>query len=356
MQLSLPRPKLPLLRAISHLRSSDSAAGPNGRRGRRLCPARSPLWPALIGGTLVLFTFVVLTEQSGGAVSYSATFPATEDTYVNSTRPNTNYGKATTLQVDMQPSIKRALIRFSVPGIPSNATIQSATLRLFVVDKSNQSGSIQLVNGSWSERTTTWSNGPAVGLQIATIAGAAQDNTWKEASVLPAVSGNGGVDFYIITGSTDALDYASRENTQFQPALAILWSVPTSAPSPTPDATPGGPSATATTGPTPQATLGGPGATAAPGPTPVAGAIGATYFIDNAAGNDSSSGTSESDAWQTVGKVSNVTLAPGDRVLFKRGGVWSGPLTLANAGTADRPITIGSYGSGALPVIKGHGD
>src|SRR5437870_207862 len=358
MQLSLPRPKLPLLRAISHLRSSDSAAGPNGRRGRRLCPARSPLWPALIGGTLVLFTFVILSQQSGGAVTYTATFYPTEDTYIKSTRPDTNYGNATTLQVDMQPSIKRALIRFSVTGIPSNATIQSATLRLFVVDKSNQSGSIQLVNGSWSERTTTWSNAPAVGLQIATIAGAAQDNTWKEASVLPAVSGNGGVDFYIITGSTDALDYASRENTQFQPALAMLWSVPTSAPSPTPQSTPGGPGATATPGPTPVGgvTPGAPGATATPGPTPAGGAIGATYFVDNAAGNDGNSGTSESAAWRTVGKVSNVTLAAGDRVLFKRDGVWSGPLTLAKAGTADRPITIGSYGSGALPVIQGPGD
>src|SRR2546426_1657058 len=270
------------LRAITHLRSSDSAAGPNGRRGRRLCPARSPLWPALIGGTLVLFTFVILSQQSGGAVTYTATFYPTEDTYIKSTRPDTNYGNATTLQVDMQPSIKRALIRFSVTGIPSNATIQSATLRLFVVDKSNQSGSIQLVNGSWSERTTTWSNAPAVGLQIATIAGAAQDNTWKEASVLPAVSGNGGVDFYIITGSTDALDHASRENTQFQPALAILWSVPTSAPSPTPQATPG---LTGGGTPTPQATPGltgggtptlqaTPGLTVGGTPTPLSGAIG----------------------------------------------------------------------------------
>src|SRR5439155_22036017 len=178
--------KLPLLRAISHLRSSDSAAGPNGRRGRRLPPARSPLWPALIGGTLVLFTFVILSQQSGGAVTYTAAFHPTEDTYVKSTRPNTNYGKATTLQADMEPSIKRALIRFSLTGIPSNATIQSATLRLFVVDESNQSGSVQRVNGSWSESTTTWANAPAVGQQVAIIAGAAQEDSWKETSVLPA--------------------------------------------------------------------------------------------------------------------------------------------------------------------------
>src|SRR5438093_2747811 len=289
-----------LLRGLIPHRSKDPAATRSAKKGRRLPPARSPFWPALIGGTLILFTFVVLSEQSGGAVSYSATFPATEDTYVKNTRPNTNYGKATTLQADMEPSIKRALIRFSVTGIPSNATIQSATLRLFVVDRSNQSGSIQRVNGSWDENTTRWANAPAVGQRVAIIPGAAQQNTWKEANVLPAVTGNGRVDFYILTGSTDGVDYASRDNPQFQPALVILWSVPTSAPSPTPDATPGGPSATATTGPTPQATLGGPGATAAPGPTPVGGASGATYFIDNAAGNDSSSGTGESAAWRTV--------------------------------------------------------
>src|SRR5437870_4799249 len=338
--------------------SNHPAAGSSGKRGRRLPPARSPLWPALIGGTLILFTFVVLSDQSGGAVTYTATFPAAEDTYVKNTRATTNYGQDTTLQAVMDPSIKRALIRFSVTGIPSNATIQSATLRLFVVDESNQSGSVQRVNGSWSENTTTWNNAPAVGQQVAIIAGAAEEDTWKETNVLPAVTGNGPVNFHIITASTDGVDYGSRQNTQYQPTLVIRWSVPTSAPSPTPQSTPGGPGATATPGPTPVGgvTPGGPGATATPGPTPFGGAIGATYFVDNAAGNDGNSGTSESAAWRTVGKVSNVTLAAGDRVLFKRDGVWPGPLTLAKAGTADRPITIGSYGSGALPVIQGPGD
>ncbi|TMG02044.1 MAG: DNRLRE domain-containing protein [Chloroflexi bacterium] len=349
--------KLLRLGALSQA-SNHPAAGSSGKRGRRLPPARSPLWPALIGGTLILFTFVVLSDQSGGAVTYTATFPAAEDTYVKNTNATTNYGQDTTLQADMEPSIKRALIRFSVTGIPSNATIQSATLRLFVVDESNQSGSVQRVNGSWSENTTTWNNAPAVGQQVAIIAGAAEEDTWKETNVLPAVTGNGPVNFYIITASTDGVDYGSRQNTQYQPTLVIRWSVPTSAPSPTPQSTPGGPGATATPGPTPVGgvTPGGPGATATPGPTPFGGAIGATYFVDNAAGNDGNSGTSESAAWRTVGKVSNVTLAAGDRVLFKRDGVWSGPLTLAKAGTADRPITIGSYGSGALPVIQGPGD
>src|SRR5207244_12884474 len=104
MQLSLPRPKLPLLRAISHLRSSDSAAGPNGRRSRRLPPARSPLWPALIGGTLVLFTFVILSQQTGGPVTYTATCSPAEVTYINSIRPDTKSGHAASLQLDTHPS------------------------------------------------------------------------------------------------------------------------------------------------------------------------------------------------------------------------------------------------------------
>src|SRR5206468_4163297 len=240
----------------AHLRSNYPPAGASVKRGRRLPAARSPFWPALIGGSLILLTFVVLSEQSGGAVTYSASFTATEDTYVKSTRPSTNYGQDTTLQADMKPSIKRALIRFSLTGIPSNATIQSATLRLFVVDRSNQSGSIQRVNGSWDENTTRWANAPAVGQRVAIIPGAAQQNTWKEANVLPAVTGNGRVDFYILTGSTDGVDYASSENLQYQPRLNVRCSVPTSAPSPTAQPTPTAGTPDATSAPAPIAGVG----------------------------------------------------------------------------------------------------
>ena len=128
-------------------KSAKPPTGQGAKRGRLLPPSSSAFWPALIGGTLIVFTFVVLADHSAGAVTYSATFPASEDTYIKNTRPMTNYGQDTTLQADMEPSIKRALIRFSVTGLPSNATIQSATLRLYVVDESNQSGSIQRVNG-----------------------------------------------------------------------------------------------------------------------------------------------------------------------------------------------------------------
>jgi hypothetical protein len=40
-------------------------------------------------------------------------------------------------------------------------------------------------------------------------------------------------------------------------------------------------------------------------------------------------------------------------VLFKRGGRWSGKLTVKWSGTSANPIIIGAYGSGDLPIIEG---
>src|SRR5947208_14451261 len=103
----------PSLRAITHLRSNYPPAGASGKRGGRLPPARSPFWPALIGGSLILLTFVILSQASGGAVTYTAAFHPTEDTYLKTTRPNPNYGKVPTLPEDMEPTLKGAIIRFS---------------------------------------------------------------------------------------------------------------------------------------------------------------------------------------------------------------------------------------------------
>ncbi len=134
-----------------------------GRGGRRLPPARSSFWPAAIGGGLILLALIALPDSSGGEVTFTMPFAASEDTFVKSTRATTNYGQDATLQADTQPSIKRALIRFPVSGIPQTATIKSASLRLFVVDKSDQSGTIYRVNGSWTEGAANWRNAPAVG-------------------------------------------------------------------------------------------------------------------------------------------------------------------------------------------------
>jgi hypothetical protein len=78
-----------------------------------------------------------------------------------------------------------------------------------------------------------------------------------------------------------------------------------------------------------------------------------TYYVDSAAGNDSAAGTSTATAWKSLAKVNGRALQPGDQVLFKRGGSWTGTLQLSRSGTSDAPIVIGAYGSGVLPKIGG---
>lgn len=86
-----------------------------------------------------------------------------------------------------------------------------------------------------------------------------------------------------------------------------------------------------------------------------AGAAGTVYYVDSAAGSDGNSGNSSSAAWKTLSKVNNFTFQPGDKILFKAGGSWTGQLWPKGSGTAGSPIVIDQYGMGAKPKINGGG-
>ena len=82
----------------------------------------------------------------------------------------------------------------------------------------------------------------------------------------------------------------------------------------------------------------------------------ATYYIDAEDGNDSNSGLSEGDAFQTISKVNTITpsLNPGDEVLFKRGQTHTSNETLNLSGingTETEKIVISAYGSGSDPIL-----
>jgi parallel beta-helix repeat protein len=81
--------------------------------------------------------------------------------------------------------------------------------------------------------------------------------------------------------------------------------------------------------------------------------IGATYYVDNLYGNDSNNGLSSSAAWKSLTKVNAKTFSPGDYILFKRGGIWYGTLSVRNNGTSSSRIVYGAYGSGNNPRIDG---
>ncbi len=80
----------------------------------------------------------------------------------------------------------------------------------------------------------------------------------------------------------------------------------------------------------------------------------ATYYV-SPSGSDSNNGTSQSTPWQTIARVNQLggSLQAGDQVLFQRGGLYRGKLTINASGNASASIVIGTYGTGARPVISG---
>lgn len=78
----------------------------------------------------------------------------------------------------------------------------------------------------------------------------------------------------------------------------------------------------------------------------------ATWYIDSIDGNDSNSGDSPEQAWQSLAKASSVKLTGGDQVLFRRGALWRGSLR-PSGGSIKHPVLYSSYGSGAKPILQG---
>lgn len=83
----------------------------------------------------------------------------------------------------------------------------------------------------------------------------------------------------------------------------------------------------------------------------------ATYYVDAANGNDSNEGTSPDTAWSTIGRANALDLGPGDRLLFRGGQTFVGNLRIGadDAGAAEDPVEIGSYGAARARFDAGQG-
>lgn len=80
----------------------------------------------------------------------------------------------------------------------------------------------------------------------------------------------------------------------------------------------------------------------------------ADYYV-SLAGNDSNSGTSSTQPWQTIGRVNTTRFFPGDRILFQGGETFSGTLCFDSSDnwSLANPITISSYGVGRAVINAG---
>ncbi|MDP3455950.1 carbohydrate binding domain-containing protein [Methyloversatilis sp.] len=85
-----------------------------------------------------------------------------------------------------------------------------------------------------------------------------------------------------------------------------------------------------------------------------------TYYVDNAIGADTNSGTTpttsgNSGPWKSLARVKTAPLSPGDTILLKCGQRWAETLGVGQSGTETAPITITSYPAACenKPAIDG---
>ena len=81
---------------------------------------------------------------------------------------------------------------------------------------------------------------------------------------------------------------------------------------------------------------------------------GRTFYVAQA-GKSGNSGMSKDKPLKSVADVNSLSLLPGDKILFKRGDVFSGTqLEITTSGEQDNPIYFGAYGNGKdNPIITG---
>ena len=80
---------------------------------------------------------------------------------------------------------------------------------------------------------------------------------------------------------------------------------------------------------------------------------GQTYYVSESRGDDNNDGLSAEHPFKTIERVSELKLAAGDSVLFRRDDVWYGTLTLdMSNGSKENPIKLSAYGEGKTPSLR----
>lgn len=145
-----------------------------------------------------------------------------QDAYISSLHSNNNYGADTSLRLGWQSGAYdavRVMLQYDLGGIPSNATVNNATLYIY------QSQSIpsndypmtfraQFVNASWTEYGVTWNNANYLGGVTLPLEDINNADGWKSANVTSLIhtwqSGSQPNHGLIITGDEVPANNRSR--------------------------------------------------------------------------------------------------------------------------------------------------
>ncbi|MCG8603952.1 IPT/TIG domain-containing protein [bacterium] len=165
--------------------------------------------------------FTVETGGSGGTF----TFNPTDDSFVRSTAAEKNYGTDDELRVRKTSTDYDSYFKFTVSGI--SGQVQSAFLRLEVIDAGDVGGDIHIASNNhlgtstpWTEETLVFNNAPGITGSPLDSKGAVAFGEIVEFDVTLAISDNGTYSFAISNDHFNTVKYSSKEGSR-SPELVI---------------------------------------------------------------------------------------------------------------------------------------
>lgn len=195
----------------------------------------------------LLPALILLFVLPGIALAETTELTAVADSFVNDGYPENNYASAHSLVISHDSVYRWSLVRFDLASIPEEATIDSATLKLYLYDSSGDSSiptmTAKILNG-WSETQVKWSNRPmfdeSTGLTV-NIDTTPGYKSWEITDFvenwLEGELPNYGVGIGYGAGSFSR-SFRSREYTSNHPLLSITYHLPEPSPSPEESAEP----------------------------------------------------------------------------------------------------------------------
>ena len=150
------------------------------------------------------------------------TFEPTDDSYVEDTSPDTNYGDDADIELrtpDLEGATRHGYLKFDV-DVPG--PIVSATLRLYSANTLSGGVSIYGVSDtSWSEGAINWDNRPAIDGPLLDSGGISE--SYGEFDVTAHITGSGTFSFGLIRGARDSNRRVSSKTGANPPQLVVSY-------------------------------------------------------------------------------------------------------------------------------------
>jgi chitodextrinase len=158
------------------------------------------------------------------------------DSYVNASKPTSNYGSATNLRADASPDL-HSFIRFNVQNLYGKS-ISQAQLLVYANSRSSVGiNALSVSDNNWIENTLNFNNAPQLG-EILSTSGSITAGTWLTFDVSSYISGEGIYSFGLTTLDTSNINLSSKESGVYAPRLIL--NLYTFVPDTTPPSTPTG--------------------------------------------------------------------------------------------------------------------